>query len=77
MLQWGGKGMADYYQLIGNAVADLDDKTSESRRAFYDRARATLADQLRKVDPPLSEMFIEHERMALEDAISKVEADAI
>jgi len=31
--------MADYYQLIGNAVADLDDKTSESRRAFYDRAR--------------------------------------
>jgi hypothetical protein len=69
--------MADYYQLISNAVADLDNKTSESRRAFYDRARATLADQLRKVDPPLSEMFIEHERMALEDAISKVEADAI
>jgi len=69
--------MADYYQLISNAVADLDNKTSESRRAFYDRARATLADQLRKVDPPLSKMFIEHERMALEDAISKVEADAI
>jgi hypothetical protein len=44
---------------------------------YYDRARAILADRLRKADPPLSETFIEHERLALEDAISKVEADAI
>ena len=69
--------MADYYPLIINAIVALDKKTSESRRVYYDRARAILADQLRKADPPLSETFIERERSALEDAISKVEACAI
>ena len=73
----GQKGMADYYPLISNAIAALDKKNSEARRAFYDRARATLADHLRKADPTLSETVIEHERLALEDAIRRVEADAI
>jgi hypothetical protein len=67
--------MADYYPLISEAIADK--KTGESRREFYDRARATLVDRLRKADPPLSETFIEDERLALEDAISKAEAVAI
>jgi hypothetical protein len=69
--------MADYYVLISNGVAALDKKTIEARREYYDRARAILADHCRKADPPLSETFIEHERLALEDAISKVEADAM
>jgi hypothetical protein len=68
--------MADYYSLISNAIAALDKKSSEGRSAFYDRARAILGDRLRKADPPLSETIIEQERLALEDAISKVEADA-
>jgi len=68
--------MADYYSLISNAIAALDNKTGKTRRVFYDRARATLADHLRKAEPPLSETFIEHELLALEDAISKVEANA-
>ena len=68
--------MADYYPLISRAVGALDKKSREARRALYDRARATLADQLQKVDPPLSETKLEHERLALEDAIGKVEADA-
>jgi len=72
----GQKGMADYYTLISNGIAALDKKTSEARRVFYDRARTTLADHLRKADPPLSETIIERERQALGDAISKVEADA-
>ena len=72
----GQKGMADYYPLISDAIAALDEKTSEARRVFYDRARAILVDRLQTADPPLSETFIEHERLALEDAISKVEADA-
>lgn len=74
--RWAQKCMADYYPLISNAIAVLDEKTSEARRAFYDRARAILADKLRKAAPPLSETIIEQERLALEDAISKVEADA-
>ena len=69
--------MADYYALIRDAIAALDNKTGESRRAFYDRARATLADELRKAAPPLPEPLIEHERLALEDAIIRVEGETI
>jgi hypothetical protein len=71
------KSMADWYPLMSDAIAALDKKTGEARRAFYHRARASLANSLRKADPPLSETTIEHERLALEDAISKVEAGAI
>jgi hypothetical protein len=69
------KGMADYYALISNAIAGLDQRTSEARHAFYDRARAILADRLRKAAPPLSETIIEQEQLALEDAIGKVEGN--
>ena len=67
--------MGDYYPLMSEAIADK--KTGETRRVFYERARLILADKLRKADPPLSEAIIEEERLALENAISKVEADAI
>jgi hypothetical protein len=63
--------MTDYYALISEAIADK--KTGESRRAFYDRARTILVDNLRKADPPVPETLIEQERLALEDAIGKVE----
>lgn len=68
--------MADYYPLISDAIAALEKNSTESRSAFYDRARAILADKLRTSDPPLSDTIIEQERLALEDAIGKVEADA-
>jgi hypothetical protein len=67
--------MGDYYPLISEAIADK--KTGETRRVFYERARLILADKLRKADPPLSEAIIEGERLALENAISRVEADAM
>jgi hypothetical protein len=69
--------MADYYPSISRAVAALDKKSFETRRVVYDRARTTLADQLQRVDPLLSETDLKHERLALEHAISKVEADAM
>ena len=69
--------MADYRALISDGIAALDIKTSEVRQEYYDRARAILADHFRKADPPLSDTFIESERLALEDAISKVEAGAM
>jgi membrane protein implicated in regulation of membrane protease activity len=68
--------MADYHPLIRRAVAALDKKSKEARCVLYDRARATLADQLQRIDPPLSGTDLEHERLALEDAIGKVEADS-
>ena len=69
--------MAEYYALISEGIAALDIKTSEARREYYGRARAILTDHCRKADPPLSETFINNERRALEDAISKVEADVM
>jgi hypothetical protein len=67
--------MADYYPLIIKAVAGLDKSTGDSRRALYDRARTALLAQLRGVEPTLSDAEITRERLALEDAIRKVEGE--
>src|SRR3569832_180530 len=69
--------MADYYPLIARAVAGLDKNTGENRRALYERARAALVNQLRGVDPPLDEDEITRERLALEEAIRRVETEAV
>jgi hypothetical protein len=69
--------MTDYYALMARAVAALESSTAESRRALYDRARAAQTTQLNKADPQLSEIQMMHERAALEEAIRKVEAEAI
>src|SRR5215468_3006934 len=68
--------MADYYPLIVKAVSGLEKSTGEARRALYDRARTALLAQLRGVEPALSEPEITRERLALEEAIRKVEAEA-
>ena len=68
--------MADYYPLIARAVTGLDKSTGEARRALYERARNALVTQLRGVQPALSESEITRERLALEEAIRKVEAEA-
>ncbi|APF38222.1 hypothetical protein Ga0061061_101413 [Chelatococcus sambhunathii] len=65
--------MADYYPLLSRAVAGLPDNTPETRRAIYDRARVVLLQQLRAVDPPLSEADIEREQIALDDVIARIE----
>jgi len=68
--------MADYYPLIAKAVTGLEKSTGEARRALYDRARTALLAQLRGVEPALAEPDITRERLALEEAIRKVEAEA-
>jgi len=69
--------MADYYPLIARAIAGLDPSApGESRRALYERARAALIQQLRSVQPPLSESEITRERLSLEEAVRKVESEA-
>ena len=70
--------MADYYPLIARAIAALDPSApGEARRALYERARTALIAQLRGVQPALSEAEITRERLALEDAVRRVEADAV
>jgi hypothetical protein len=68
--------MADYYPLIARAVAGLDRNTGEARRTLYERARAALVAQLRGVTPALNESDVTRERLALEEAIRKVEAES-
>lgn len=69
--------MADYYPLIARAIAGLDvNAPGEQRRALYERARTALIAQLRGVEPPLTESEITRERLALEEAVRKVESEA-
>src|SRR4029077_11364162 len=68
--------MADYYPLIARAVAGLEKNTGEGRRVLNERARTALVTQLRGVQPALSESDITRERLALEEAIRKVEGEA-
>jgi hypothetical protein len=68
--------MADYYPLISRAVAGLENNTGDARRVLYERARAALVAQLRGVTPALDESDVTRERLALEEAIRKVEAEA-
>src|SRR5207248_2352567 len=69
--------MSDYYPLIARIVAGLDSNTGEARRALYGRARAALCEQLRGVNPPLTDSQITQERLSLEAAIRRFEAEAI
>src|SRR5450759_3864970 len=69
--------MAAYHPLIARAVHGLDKNTGEIRRALYERARSALVNQLRSVEPALEESDITRERLALEEAIRKVEAEAV
>ena len=68
--------MADYHPLIARAASGLEKNTGENRRALYERARIALVAQLRSVTPALEESEITRERLALEEAIRKVEAEA-
>jgi hypothetical protein len=68
--------MTDYYPLLKRAVEGLEKSTGEARRTLYERARTALVDQLRGMTPPLAEAEITRERLALEEAVRKVEAEA-
>ena len=69
MITVAGAALADYYALIAYAAATLDKNTAASRRLLYERARASLVTQMRKLDPPLTESEIRREQFALEEAI--------
>ncbi len=67
--------MADYYPLISRALEGLTDRSPEMRRTVYERARSALMAQLQSLDPPLPSAEITRERLALDDAIDRVEAE--
>jgi len=67
--------MIDYHALILRTVAGLDPNTEETRRLVYERTRAALANHLQVLHPPLSENERMQQRLALEEAFRRVEAE--
>src|SRR5688572_10706791 len=67
--------MADYYPLISRALDGLSDKSPDMRRAVYERARSALVAQLQSLTPPLPAAEITRERLALDEAIDRLEAE--
>src|SRR6516225_2648414 len=65
--------MTDYHSVILRAVAALETNTFDARRAIYNHARATQSDQLH--NRPFNKKDFDHERLMLEDAISRVEIE--
>ncbi len=64
--------MTDYYPVIARCVADLEGSIA-ARNEFYWLARAELAVQLCGLSPPLTQSEMMRERLALDEAIRKVE----
>jgi hypothetical protein len=67
--------MIDYHTLILRTVAGLDPNTEETRRLVYERTRAALANHLQTLNPPLSENERMQQRLSLEEAFRRVEAE--
>src|SRR5262249_28687783 len=67
--------MTDFYPMVLAALSKLERNTAETRQALYQRARTTLAERLRGLNPPLSTQKIMEERLAFEEAVRKAEAD--
>jgi class 3 adenylate cyclase len=72
----GGHPRPNYHRLITHAVKGLDRSTAEARQAVYERARKAMVAQLRFNQPAVSRADITKERLGLEEAIRKVEAEA-
>src|SRR5712671_2799329 len=62
----------NYYPILSRAVAALRPDCEEARVEIYERARDTLADQLKMVEPPLSGADVAAEMWALEAAIARI-----
>jgi hypothetical protein len=69
--------MADYYTIIVKAVEALDPNTGEARRRLYERARGALSGETRSAGLPLNKSDILSAQLSLEEAIARVETEAL
>ena len=69
--------MADYYSIIAKAVEALDPNTGEARRRIYERARGALSGETRSTGLRLDKSDILAAQMSLEEAIARVETEAL
>lgn len=69
--------MAQYYAVLKKAISALQPSSSDARRGIYEKARSALVNQLKAIQPPLSTSEISRQRLELEEAIRKVEREAL
>jgi hypothetical protein len=69
--------MPDYYPLLVRALAALDINTAKTRRVVYGMARDALIKQARAIEPDIHEVDLTKERLKLERATRKVEAEEL
>lgn len=69
--------MADYHSVLQRAIANLPQNTGQARREIYDKARKALVRQLESFDPPLPPSEITAQRLALEEAIRRIEGEVM
>lgn len=74
---FGNLIMPDYYSLLVRAVTALDSNAVNTRRVIYGMARDSLVKQGRAMQPPIREADLTKERLKLERAIRKVEAEEL
>jgi hypothetical protein len=68
---------ADYYSIVAKAVGALDPNTRRARQQLYERARSAMISEMEGAYPPFHGSEIAAAKMSLENAIEKVEADAV
>jgi lipoprotein-anchoring transpeptidase ErfK/SrfK len=68
--------MIDYYAILSRAIDASAAKDAAWRRNLYDRARRTLASEMRARRPPPSRAEMAHELAALEAAVERIEAES-
>ena len=68
--------MTEYYPVLKRFVDGLTDNTAAARRTIYETARTVLLERLYGQRPALPAKEIMRERLALEDGVRKIEAEA-
>jgi len=67
--------MVDYYAILSRAIDTFEANNPSWRRNLYDRARRTLASEMRARRPQPSEAAIARELAGLEAAVRRIEAE--
>jgi lipoprotein-anchoring transpeptidase ErfK/SrfK len=69
------ESMVDYYAILSRAIDTSEASDRSWRRNLYDRARRTLASEMRARRPQPTQAEIARELLALEAAIKRIEAE--
>jgi hypothetical protein len=69
--------MTDYHSILAKAVDALDPNTPRARQRIYERARSAMSSTIESTVPPINAADVATAKIALEAAITKVEAEAV